>query len=219
MNKDIKIYEILVKIDDENTGMLRNSFVDYPAVEYEKINFSKDKVKITFSEDKSEQKFMSVSMLADTPIPRINEMTGEVYGVVFSKDTIKTIVNKLVMENKINEVSFQHTNKLIEGVYLVEHFFVEEGRVETPLFQGVPDGSWITTYWVKDTEQYNELVADESFNGFSIELNAQLEEMFSSQVEEEIEKVYDDIVSILESESTDEEKESKLKDLLKPEQK
>lgn len=187
------IFDIIVEYDDE-TGMLRNSFVQNPAVEYERFAFSKlDEFK--FEGNDIEQKFMSVSLLANTPILRKNDK-GEEFYVKFPKETIKKIVNKLVMQNKINEISFQHNeNQIIEGVYLVEHFFSEKGRVESPLFSSVPDGSWITTYWVENKDQYLELKNNPEFRGFSIELNAKIQEAFSAVLEEEmIEKKIREIV-------------------------
>jgi len=214
MENKVKIYEIVVDYDDDETGMLRNSFVDDPAVEYTKISFSKETKILQFNENKSEQKFMSVSMIADTPIPRRHPVTGEVFGIVFSKDTIKKIVNKLVMQNKINEVSFQHTDEIIEDVFLVEHFFVEKGRVESPVYKDVPEGSWITTYWVKDTDTYNRLLEDETFNGFSIEINAEIEQVFSNCFTDIEEYQIKTIQEIVESEDSDESKEAKIKNLL-----
>jgi hypothetical protein len=178
MENDIPVYNIVIEYDDE-TGMIRNSFVKNPAVEIERFAFSKIN-NFYFEGNDVEQKFMSVSILADTPILRRSEEGKEFY-VVFSKETVKKIVNKLVMQNKINEVSFQHNEEqIIDGVYLVEHFFSEKGRVESPIFPNVPDGSWITTYWVKDKEKYDNLLSNPNFNGFSIEINAKIEEAFSS---------------------------------------
>ena len=214
MNEDIKIYEIKVDMMDEDTGMLRNSFVDHPAVEYTKLDFNKQETKtktISFSQD-SQQKFMSVSMVADRPIARLDVFSGEVYGIVFTKESIRDIVNKFVVDGNINEVSFQHTEQLIDGVYLVEHFITKEGVVEAPAFKDLPYGSWVTTYYVPDTQLYNKLKADETFNGFSIEISATLDEMFST-IEED--KLYDEIETILESDNlSDEQKEIKIKDIL-----
>lgn len=174
---DYPIYNIVVDYDDDRTRMTRNSFVDQPAVGFAKFAFN-EQSNFVFSNDKSEQMFMGVSILADTPIPRVGP-NGEKFYVVFSKETIRTIFNKFVMEGKTHEVTLNHDkNKELDGVYMVENFISEKGRVESPLFD-VPDGSLITTYWVKDGEKYNELLNDSSFNGFSIELDAKIEELFS----------------------------------------
>jgi hypothetical protein len=205
------VFEMIVDYDDQ-TGMIRNSFVENPAVEYERYAFSKvDNFK--FKQDDSEQKFISVSILADTPILRRND-EGEEFYVVFSKETIKKIVNKFVMENLINQVSFQHNdNEIIDGVYLVEHFIIDKGRVESPLFKDAPQGSWITTYWVKDKEQYEALKANPQFKGFSIEINAKIQEAFSAIVNEE--KILNDIKDIAFNEMlSDSEKEAEIKKVL-----
>ncbi|CAA6810452.1 MAG: Unknown protein [uncultured Sulfurovum sp.] len=209
--QDIKIYEILIDENNEDHGIMRNSFVDYPAVEYTKLNFSKETNKLAFTANDSEQRFMSVSMIADTPIPRINELTGELYGIVFTKSEIKKIVNKFIMDGNFNEVSLQHTSEMVDGVYLVEHFITREGVTECPAFKDLPEGSYVTTYYVPNKEQYEALKADKDFNGFSIEINGMMEEMLFSQEHSMLEEK---IKVILNSDLNDEQKEIKVKDIL-----
>lgn len=206
---DAPIYKIKVDYDDES-GLIRNSFVDEPAVEYHKINFSEEK--LFFSKDKSQQKFFGVSILADTPIPRKTK-SGEIYYVVFDKETINVIANKLVMENKNNEINYNHMeSEMIEGVFLVEQFLLEKGRVESPMFKSVPDGSLMQTYFVKDKEKYDELANDQNFNGFSVEISAGLEHMFESLDKSYLENKVKDIV--FSEDLTDEQKEIELKNIL-----
>lgn len=203
------IYKIKVNYDDE-TGMIEQSFVDSPAVEYHKINFSKDEFR--FSKDSSQQKFYGVSILADIPIERKSK-TGEIYYVVFEKETINIIANKLVMDNNINKVNYNHNNNIkLDGVYLVEQFILEKGRVESPIFNDVPDGSLMQTYWVKDKELYEKLSNDPNFNGFSIELGAKLEEVFSTMDNTWIENKLKEIVE--NDKLNDEQKFNSLKSFL-----
>jgi hypothetical protein len=207
------IYEVVVDYDDES-GMLRNSFVEKPAVEFTKFAFSKEQQRFVFSDDKNENMFMGVSILADTPIPRVNEF-GEPFAVIFTKDTVRTILNKLVMKNKTNEITLYHDEKQpIDGIYMVESFITEKGRVESPLFD-VPDGSLITTYWVPDDEKYEILKNDPKFNGFSIEIQAQakLYDMFKEEITEE--QRLAKIKSILDSDIDDELKKDRIKKLVK----
>jgi hypothetical protein len=209
-DKELEIYDIVVDYEDK-TGFIRNSFVANPAVEYERFAFSKFD-NFYFQKNDSEQKFISISMVADTPILRKAEDGTEFY-VRFSRETIKKIVNKLVMENKTNEASWQHSNEILDDVFLVEHFILEKGRVESPLFLDAPDGSWVTTYWVKDKKKYEELKNDPEFRGFSIEINAKIKEAFTAHISEE--KLLADIKDIVFNETlSDEEKEGKLKKVL-----
>ena len=197
---DIITYEIVVDYEDDTTRMVRNSFVADPAVEINKFTFSKPKepIKLIFNNDDNNQSFMSVSILADTPIPRIDE-NGEPFNVVFTKDTVRKIANKLSMEGRGNEVSWQHTDQIIDGVYLVEQFIFEKNRVYSPVFKDIPEGSLIQTYWVKDKDLFNKLANDVNFGGFSIEIEAKIREMAFTQVKEE--NLLEDIYSILNNET------------------
>ncbi len=209
----IPVFDIVVEYEDES-GMLRNSMVRNPAVEYERLAFSKtEAIKLFFEKNDEEQKFMSISMVAETPILR-QAADGSYFYVRFSKEVIKKIVNKLVMENRINDVSWQHEEtEIIDGIYLVEHFFIEEGRVESPLFPDAPDGSWVTTYFVPDKDKYSKLKADKNFRGFSIELDAKIQEAFTGVLNEE--KLESDIRAIVFDETlSDEEKEAQIKKVL-----
>lgn len=212
------IYNMIVTYEDDETGILRNSFVKNPAVLIEKISFEaeleEEKQEFKFSEDESEQLFMSVSCLADTIIPRKSK-SGKKYGVVFSSDVIRIAVNKMIMEGRMNEINWQHQNgNIIPGVYLVEHFTQNKKRVYTDLFGDIPEGSWVTTYFVKDKELYESLKNDPDFGGFSIEINAYLEETYSEQFEkmdDEIDALYSKIEEILsDSKLSYEEKYDKL---------
>jgi hypothetical protein len=210
-----RVYKIKVNEDDQVTGFIRNSFVELPSVEYEYYAFDENNGIMKFQSDDTSQSFMGVSILADTPIPRLTDK-GELYYVVFDKDTIRTILNKLVIEDKDNEVSLYHdASKQLDGVYMVERFQVEKGRVETPKFPNIPDGSLITTYYVKDKEKYHQLLNDEKFRGFSIEIKSKVELMFESsfqKMQEEI--ILNNIKTILASDLSDNDKEIKIKNLI-----
>lgn len=174
----IPIFEIIIDEESEDSGFIRNSFVKNPAVEVERFAFNKQE-RMVFASDEVEQVFTSVSILADTPIYREGP-NGEPFYVVFSKDVIRKIRNKLVKDGKTNEVSLYHDdNKVQDGIYMVEQFIINKGRIESPLFKDVPDGSLVTSYWVEDRSKYEELLADENFRGFSIEINAHISQLFS----------------------------------------
>jgi hypothetical protein len=98
-------------------------------------------------------------------------------------------------------------------VFLVEHFITKKGVVEAPGFKDLPEGSWVTCYHVPDTEQYNKLKADESFNGFSVEITALL---MSAEIKPEIteDEVLANIKDILEMGISDEEMETLIKQQL-----
>lgn len=200
----MKNYNIIIDMSDDDTEITRNSFVADPAVIFKKLAF--DNERLIFAQDATQQKFMGVSILADTPIPRIHKETGEKYTVTFTKDAIINGVNKMMMKGTQNDVSWQHKNEVVNGVFLVENFITQKGRIECPAFN-VPDGSLIQTYYVADKNQYEQLMNDPTFGGFSVEIVGRLEEAFSSSFDEfySDEKRVSDIEDILNDNSLSDE--------------
>lgn len=220
MELDAPVYRVVVDYEDE-TGILRNSMVKYPAVEVEKLCFDNKPTKLDFSSSSSDQKFISVSMKADTPIERKTK-SGEKYYVVFTKEDIDIIVNKFSKEMKFHEMDWQHdSDEMVGGIYMTGHFKTRNGLIECPAFD-VPEGSWITEYWVEDKDQYEAFANDPDFNGFSIEIEARLEEMVYSkfadefrQVEDAITIVYNKIKKVLNDDRvSDTGKYNRIKNLL-----
>ena len=190
MEKQAKIYDIHLGYEDDNEGYFANSFVDAPAVEERRYTFRNEEEqeieKLVFSDDTREQCFISVSIKADTPISRIDKKTGDLYYVRFPKKSVRVINNKFFMKSDIHNVNYNHDSNIkLKDVYLVESFILEKGRVESPLFSNVPDGSLIQTYFVKDKKMYEKLLNDDKFNGFSIEIECGIIEQFKSSTPEE----------------------------------
>ena len=213
MKLDAPLYKLKVNYEDES-GVYTNSFVKSPAVKYHKYNFAEEDKFIFTKEDAVKQRFFGVSILADVPIERVNRFTREKYYVMFDAETIEIISNKMAMEGKLNEVNYNHQEQaVIEGVYLVEQFILEKGRVESPLFKDVPDGSLLQTYYIHDKEMYEGLAADTNFNGFSVEVTAKMEEFVFAEFDEL--NLEERIKEITFSENlSDEEKEKQIKNLL-----
>jgi len=215
MENYIPIFEIVIDEEAEDSGFIRNSFVENPAVEVERFAFSKQD-KMIFSQNEKEQIFTSVSILADTPILREGP-NGEPFYVVFTKDVIRKIRNKLVKDGKANDISLYHDeNEVQDGIYMVENYITNKDRVESKLFD-VPEGSLITSYWVEDPEHYERLLEDDKFKGFSIEINAKISQMFSNTFKEmysESEKIARIKDIAFSEDMSDEDKEKKIRKLL-----
>lgn len=181
----------IIDFDEDNPelGLVANSFVADPAVAIDEgvklFAFNKEAKHIHFNKD-SEQKFLSVSILANTPIPR---KFGK---VIFTEEVIDKLILSMVKNNHINKVTFNHNGQLIEGIYLTSHFKLKKGRVESPLFEGVPEGSWVTEYYVEDKELYETLKNTPHFNGFSVEIKGWLEEQEEKAIENHFKAILED---------------------------
>lgn len=169
-----------------DSKMTSNSGVDMPAVEIDFLAFNKkvEKEKLLLSSSDEKQMFMGVSILADVPIVQ-KRKDGTLIETVFYKDDIKQIVTNYIIDGKQHKFNYNHNkSKEIKGIYMVENFFLDKDRISSPLFDNVTDGSYITTYYVPDKMQYLELKNDPNFNGFSIEIDAVLEEIEYEKVQE-----------------------------------
>lgn len=146
-------------------------------------------------------------MLAETKIPRFNPELGKYY-VKFSKETIEKMMRKYFKENKIHKVNVNHDpTQQKDGIYMMESYVVGD-RTSSKLFPDLPDGSWVATFYV-DNEDVWEKIKEGEYNGFS------LEGYFIEKYEDEmIDKIEQQLESIINSKDSDETKEQKIKNLL-----
>ena len=186
--KGLPVYNISIDFDTDE-GLQLVSLVDDPAVVESFLTFnSEEPVKLVFTSDEEQHIISGVSLLADTPIYRNDG--GEGYYVVFTKETIKQLVEKYNKENKTNLTSLQHNGEIISDCVMVESYFIDKERGICPKeFSHCPDGSWITSYKVTNDELWNEIKTSGQLNGFSVEISCQLEPAKEGQ------KIYDEPLS------------------------
>ena len=186
--KGLPVYNISIDFDTDE-GLQLVSLVDDPAVVESFLTFnSEEQVKLVFTSDEEQHIISGVSLLADTPIYRCDETGG--YYVVFTKETIKQLVEKYNKENKTNLTSLQHNGQIISDCVMVESYFIDKERGICPKeFSHCPDGSWITSYKVTNDELWNEIKTSGQLNGFSVEISCQLEPAKEDQ------KIYDEPMS------------------------
>ena len=156
----------IAQIDNSEEGILDISLVDYPAVKRDFVLFSQDKM--NFSIQNEEKRIISgVVMLADTPIYRKSPTAGEYY-IVFTRDIIEMMVEKMSFEGKLNNITLNHNGQLVEGVTLVELFIKDSSKGLNPNYlSDVTEGSLIASYKVENEDIWNQIKSGE-FRGFSL---------------------------------------------------
>ena len=167
MNKNIPTYSAL--ISDDNEGILVISLVDAPATETNWMCF-KEQDNIKFSiVNEDEHILAGVVMVADKPIYRIAPDGAEYY-IVFSKDVIKRMAEKMLDDNTFNNIDIQHDGNIIprDKVKLVELFIADEAKGIKPNYLDVPDGSLLANYKIYDDELWD-MAKSGVLNGFSLE--------------------------------------------------
>ena len=167
MKDNIPTYNAL--ISDDNEGIFVISLVDAPATETNWMCF-KEQENIKFSiVNEDEHILAGVVMVADKPIYRIAP-DGTEYYIVFSKDVIKRMAEKMLDDNTFNNIDIQHDGNIIprDKVKLVELFIADETKGIKPNYLDVPDGSLLANYKIYDDELWN-MAKSGVLNGFSLE--------------------------------------------------
>ena len=162
------VYEALVT--DEETGMLRISLVDLPAVESNFLAFAKEGEKpahLYFVKDEERRIVRGVVMRADYPILRRN---GDYeYFIVFRADTIRVMAEKYLAESRQNKVDEMHNHEDVDEVQMVQYFIKDTGAGISPSgFEDIADGSLFAEFHVLNDEVW-EKVKDGTYRGFSLE--------------------------------------------------
>jgi len=145
---------------------------------------------MVFAKDESKHILTGPALIADMPIYRRNFVTGEEYYVVFTKDTIAKLVERYSKNNMLNSVNLQHdSDSFVTSAILVESYFVDKARGIAPKEFDIADGSWICSFKITDDALWEQIVTTDEFNGFSVEVIANLEEKLGSEKQEDIDEI------------------------------
>jgi hypothetical protein len=113
----------------------------------------------------------TVVMEPNRYIPRRNEMTQEIYYVVFSRDTIKKMAQKFFKQDRHKSFNLEHSNKKLNGGYVFESWLVDDPETDKAKSLGfnVNPGTWMVTLKWDDKEEFNEYVLNGKTTGISLE--------------------------------------------------
>jgi hypothetical protein len=173
MEKRLPTYRIVVNPDDNETGVYGISLVDEPAIEVDWIKLSKELEDIFFSAQKDKQMLFGPLLIPDKLILRRAE-NGDLYNIVFDKDTIQTIADKYNEVGDNKAFNFQHSNKKVDAV-LLQNWITGTADKSQDYEFSLPEGSWFGGVKVKDEGFWLNEVKSEKVKGFSIEIKAETE--------------------------------------------
>lgn len=162
----IPVYSALVT--DADTGIIRISLVDDPAVQSNFIAFdTARKVQLYAIQDEEKRLVLGVVMRADFPIYRRDDKSGEYY-VLYSADTCRKMAEKYLADGRQNEVNIMHiTNSDVGGVYMVQWFIKGDGLAPDG-FEDIADGSLFAQFHVENDDVWA-AIKDGTYKGFSLE--------------------------------------------------
>ena len=132
-----------------------------------------------FSVDDEKRMVYSPLMIPNILIPRIDEDTNEKYFVKFTPSVIEKIQNLYMIEKRLDQTNYEHTDKKIESVVMVESWLVSGASDKAYQLgfsrEDLPDGTWMGGFKVLDTEEgnniWNNYIKTGKVKGFSVEGN------------------------------------------------
>lgn len=155
-------------VPDEETGMLKISLVDIPAVMSDFLVFNAEReVQMYSIQDEEKRLVYGVVCRANYPILRISPQIGKYY-IVFKPDTIRRMAEKYLAESRQNDVSTMHRDD-VSGVQMVQYFIKDSVRGVSPEgFADIADGSLFAEFHILNDEVWAAVKAG-TYNGFSLE--------------------------------------------------
>jgi hypothetical protein len=115
-----------------------------------------------------EQIVIGPAMIPNKLILRKDEL-GNPYHVYFSKETIKKIAKKFLEQSNHNNTDINHNDEVVTQNTLLESWIVEDPEKDKSAVYGfgVPEGTWMVSYKINDTNTWNKIKSGE-LNGFSV---------------------------------------------------
>ena len=162
----IPVYDAI--ITDEETGMMKISLVDDPAVMSNFQSFDAErKIRMYSIQDEEKRLVRGVVMRADFPIYRRDPGFGEYY-IIYRPETIRQMAEKYLAESRQNDVNLMHRDGSdVEGVQMVQYFITGDG-VSVEGFDDIAPGSLFAEFHITNDAVWEEIKAG-TYRGFSLE--------------------------------------------------
>lgn len=164
----IPTYEVL--LNEETDGVTIISLVSNPANKTLFVKMNSQQV-IKLADNKMKQQLVGPVLIPNQLIYRRDE-DGSEYNITFSAQVIEDI--RLGFHANTGDVkltNIEHSEEKIKGVVLNSVILSADNRNEYDKlgFQDLPLGTWMATYYVPNTADWNKYVMSGHVKGFSIE--------------------------------------------------
>jgi|TARA_R110001606_G_scaffold397402_2_gene573754 hypothetical protein len=163
----MKIVELIIDEDVDESGIDAISIVENPAIEEQFVALNSQEIKL--AEISKEKKILLGALLVpNKPIFRTGD-EGDYY-IYFSKETVSKASQRYLTLGKQNNSTLEHEHSL-KGLSLVESWIVEDKVHDKSRVYGmdVPVGTWMGAVKVNNDEIWSEYVSTNKVKGFSIE--------------------------------------------------
>ena len=163
----MKIVELILDEEQEESGIEAISIVESPAIESDFVALKAEEIKLA-EVDTDKRILLGALLIPNKPIYRTGE-EGDYY-IFFSKDTIVKASQMYLKNGYQNNSTLEH-EKALNGLTLVESWIVEDEVQDKSRKYGldVPVGTWMGAVKVNNEEIWQKYVKGNLVKGFSIE--------------------------------------------------
>jgi len=164
------LLELILREEDELSGVEAISLVETPATEEDWIFLSEHKVELAVA-DTEKRILMGAALVPNKKIKRApKEEGGKPFFIFFSENTVRQISQKFLKSGKQNNTTLAHQIPL-NNVSIVESWIIEDDVHDKSRKFGLtaPVGTWMLSVKVEDDTVWNEWVKEGRIKGFSIE--------------------------------------------------
>jgi hypothetical protein len=163
----MRIVELIIDEQDDQSGIDAISVVMSPAIESNFIHLSKHEV-VLKEVDAEKRILMGAALIPDKQIYRRNDKTKDEYYIYFSKATIRKASELFLMNANQNNSTLEHSQKL-KGMSVVESWIIEGENDKSKNYGfDLPQGTWMISMKVNNDEIWDKVKLGE-VKGFSIE--------------------------------------------------
>ena len=140
---------------------------------------SQNMSQLNFKADTEKRMVYSPLMIPNILIPRLDDVTNEKYYVKFTPQVIEKIQNLYMIEKRLDQTNYEHTEQMMSDVVMVESWLVS-GKSDKAYELGfnrdnIPDGTWMGGFKVLETPEgdniWNNFIKTGKVKGFSVEGN------------------------------------------------
>ena len=117
-----------------------------------------------FKAEEDKKMIYTPLMIPNILIPRMDEVSNERYFVRFTPEVIEKIQQKFMIEQRLKDTNYEHTDKKFSDIVMVESWIVsgDQDKAYSLGFtkKQIPKGTWMGGYKVLDTTEGNMIWRD-----------------------------------------------------------
>lgn len=166
---NLDIYEMVIDMESEESGVHAMSLVETPAIGEDWVTLSKQEQPVMLKAiDKEKRILMGAALVPDRPIYRNQD--GKEFYIYFSKETIEKTSQQFFKQGNQGNATLEHKQP-IEGATIVESWIVSDPKLDksTALGLDVKPGTWMVSMKIDNDDIWDNYVKNDKVFGFSIE--------------------------------------------------